>query len=116
MNRRGVASVMVIVLIGLTASLLTAVAGRAVVEQRRGAAANDEAQASRLLHAAARIAEAQLADATPQSGPVPTPIGKITLTWSDASAGPTCEAEVEAGRVRRGVSFLFTDGRLNRVE
>ena len=115
MNRRGVATVMVIVIIGLLAVVLTAVAHRVAATGGRASIEWDEAQASRLLAAAKEIARAQLA-AGPADGPVPTPVGTITLDWHADGANRVCVAVVQAGGVRREAAMTFTNGRVTKVD
>lgn len=114
MNRRGVATVMVIVIIGLLAVVLTTVAARVTATSRRAAIEADDAQASRLLAAAKELARAQLAG-TPADGPVPTPVGSVTLAWRGEGARRDCTAVVQAGGVRREVVMTFDNGRVTQV-
>ncbi|HEX8325028.1 MAG TPA: hypothetical protein VF595_14080 [Tepidisphaeraceae bacterium] len=106
---------MAIVLIGLLATILAAVAGRAVVEQQRSALAGDAIQSSRLLAAAAEIAREQVRTQSTRSGPVETPLGHVTLSWQAGASEPVCDAEVRYGRSHQWLTFEFAGGRLTRV-
>ena len=114
---KGMASIMAIVVIGLLASVLTATAARAVIEQRRAAATGVEAQASRLLAAATQIARQQIADAKTADGAIETPLGQVKLGWHDGeSATRSCEVVVQLGSLKRAATLSFADGKLVRVE
>ncbi|MDB5325635.1 MAG: hypothetical protein JWM57_1204 [Phycisphaerales bacterium] len=112
----GMATVMAVVVIGLLASVLTATAARAVIEQRRSAATGLEAQASRLLAAATQIARQQIADAKPTDGPIEMPLGHATLAWHGASAERSCDVAIDLGPVKRAATLAFADGRIIRVD
>ena len=115
-GRSGMATVMAIVVIGLLASVLTATATRAVIEQRRAAIASGEALASRLLAAAAQIARQQVADAQAADGPVAAPLGRVTFAWRGATDARLCDVTVDAGNVRQIVTLRFNNHQLVAAE
>ena len=113
MTRRGVATIMAVVLIGVMAVTLTAVSAAAVAEQRRAALAAGDAQASQLLAAVARIATQQVAENRPVEGAIETPLGWLTLTWNGTTS---CAVDVVCPYGSRHATLVFERQRLVRVE
>ena len=112
---RGVATLMAIVILGLLAVVLFAVSRRVAADAVRATIAGEEIQASRLLAAGKECARAQLGS-TPTDGPVPTPLGTITLAWQGEGAAKQCVVVAQVGDVRREVKLSFDGTRVTKAE
>lgn len=110
----GFATVMVIVLIGLLAVILSATATRASAELRRTASSTDAAQVSRLLSAAVQSAQAQIREGKPTDGRIDSPLGQITLAWQGDR--DRCEATADYRSVKRTILLIFDNAKLRRVD
>lgn len=115
-HSRGMAVVMVIVLIGVLAVVMASVAGQVVAQQRRAASSNEAIQISRLLAAAARIAEQQAATSSTHDGPIETPAGTVTLAWRGTEAARACEVNVDFGHTKRTIMLAFSGSRVVRAD
>lgn len=112
MNRRGVSTVMAVVLVGVVGAVLAGVAAFAVAEQRRATIEQADAQVSQLLAAAAVTAERQLAEGKPTDGTIQTPVGEIALAWQ----GERCTVDVRHRHAGRHAVMTFAGKKLVKLE